>query len=139
MKRKQNGPKTRKFVQELPVELDLDELEDRRERLVNVELKLDQLEAERTKTLEGLNDRKTTLVLERKGLLETLQAKTEKRTVDCEARVDFERNREVIVRVDTGEQIEERALTGDERHELAQEGMFGSDGEDKSAKPEPRA
>jgi hypothetical protein len=115
------------FMQELPVELDVDELDERRNKLVETELKLDALEAERSRTLEGLNNRKTVLVLERKRLLETLNSKTEMRQVECRKEINFDNNQEVITRTDTGERIGERALTGNERSDLAQENFLDGD------------
>jgi hypothetical protein len=129
--------KTRTFVQDLPVPLSGIEKSDRREKLEAVELKLDALAAERDLILEGLNDRKKKLELERKDLLAGLKNGHEQRPVDCEERFDLDRWRAVIVRLDTGDEIEERAITASERESLSQEPMF--DGAGGNGAPESRA
>lgn len=70
--------------------------------------------AERNATLKGLRK-------DRKALIEACTTGSEKREVDVRESWDFQRNRVIFIRVDTGVEIEERAMTGTER----QEDMFG--------------
>lgn len=131
--------KPERFFQELPVKLTQAELDDRRHSLVDVETKLDQLAAEKERANDAFNDRKSVLVIARKTLLEAINAAQENRQVECEKRVDFVRNREVIIRTDTDEQVNERALEGEERAQLAQEPLLDGDQVAGKKREEPRA
>ena len=107
-----------------------EEVDQRKNRLVKVEGDIDdELDAKRA-VVGDHNAALKTLRKDRKELLECCQTGTEKREVDVREEWDFKTNRVVFKRVDTGEQIEERAMSGTER----QEDMFGEEPAAETAK-----
>jgi hypothetical protein len=60
------------------------------------------------------NERLKPLKEQLRGLDKTLQRTTEQREVDCEWRVSTEQNSRILVRLDTGETMETKALTAED-------------------------
>lgn len=114
------APKPRKFTEELLVKLDDFDLSEKRERLEEVAIKLQDLEVKRTAAIKTLNDEKTKLTIEHEQILKILRSKGEMKPVECVEEFDLDTNTAVTRRTDTDEQIRERALNGEERANLAQ-------------------
>ncbi len=115
---------------EFSFKLSPEEIDQRKNRLVKVEGEID---AEVDAKSAEMADRNATLKdlrKDRKRLLEACQTGHEKREVEVREEWDFKTNRVVFIRVDTGEQVEERAMSGTER----QEEMFGEPPEAETAK-----
>lgn len=114
---KDDGIKVSLVTKKLPVKLDDDELLERGRMLVENMRKTATAEAER----KAENDR-------RKGDIELLEGVTSKisiaistgtedRDVECEQRKDYTHGTVTIVRMDTGELVDQRVMTADERQE----------------------
>jgi len=108
-------------VRELSCTLTESELLARGEAMADAELQEEQLKAERAAVSEQIKDQQ---VLRRK-LAGVIDSGTEKRDVRCAWIEDFAQNCFHLVRQDTGEVIDTRAMTADDR----QEALF--DGEPK--------
>jgi hypothetical protein len=108
-------------VRELSCTLTESELLARGEAMADAELQEEQLKAERAGVTEQIKGRQ---VLRRK-LAGVIDSGTEKRDVRCAWIEDFAQNCFHLVRQDTGEVIDTRAMTADDR----QEALF--DGEPK--------
>jgi len=92
-----------------------DEVRHKYESLSNVTLQIDQHEEEKKNLTGSLTARIKALKTEQKALARELHAGGEKRNVDCEVIRDLGRGLYVIMRKDTGEVIESRPLTAEER------------------------
>jgi hypothetical protein len=104
--------------QKLPVKLDDDTLLERGRQLVQNMRKV--AAAEDAKKLENKRrDGEISLLEEVTSLLSAIiSTGSEEREVECEVRRDYLRGKVTTLRSDTGEQIDERIMTADERQEL---------------------
>lgn len=128
-----------RFTRKLPCKLTPDEISQRKDSLVEIDRQINETLGAKARVMaehnEALRDKRAT----QRTLLENINTGTETREVDCWSEPDFPTNRMVTYRADNREQIEERALTADER----QASMFDANkGKDKgsgggSKKPEP--
>jgi hypothetical protein len=113
-------PKTRKFSEELPCKLSRDEYEIRAELLAK-QLKAITAKEEQAKLqAKKFKDELTSLELEKNKLIEALETHNELRMIECEEVADFDTNRIVVRRLDTGDIVRQRPMDGDERSRLAQ-------------------
>jgi hypothetical protein len=112
--------KKRTFAQELPCSLTKTEKEEFGQKLATIDAQLDNLTDEKKRVVSEFKTKIDGLELERRTTYEAITSGTVKRMVDCREDRDFARNRVAVFRTDTNEQITERAMTGDERDELAQ-------------------
>lgn len=69
-----------------------------------------------------------------KNFAERVRSKKEYRSVECEWKVDFDRNTKTLVRLDTMREVETRVLTAEER-QLVLEGMEAAEGEKSMFEP----
>jgi predicted molibdopterin-dependent oxidoreductase YjgC len=109
--------KVLKTTKKLPVKLNDDEMLERGKMLVENMRKTAVAEEERDKEnkkrkgdialLEGVTAR----------IAETVRSGSEYREVECELRKDYERGTVATFRDDTGEQIDQRPMTAEERQE----------------------
>jgi hypothetical protein len=104
--------------QKLPVKLDDDTLLERGRQLVQNMRKVAM--AEEAKKLENKKrDGEISLLEEVTSLLSAIiSTGTEEREVECEVRRDYVHGKVTTFRTDTGEQIDDRIMTADERQEL---------------------
>lgn len=110
----------RTFMEELPVKLAADLLISRSDALQKLNAEQTVLEAKFEKIRADHKEKIGVMEHDRKKLNETLANHAELQMVECEETVDFERNRVTVRRLDTGEQVSERAMEAGERNELAQ-------------------
>lgn len=87
------------------------ELLSRGDRLAHIELEIARLKSERS----ALSADAKKLADERAVLSNVIERKSERRVVPCEWRKLFDENRVVLVRLDSGDIIDERPLTVDDR------------------------
>ena len=113
-------PKTRRFAQELPVRLSADEYEKRAEKLAVTITEKDALLEKKKLAAKDYTDRIMIKAREQEALRKAVETHSEERMVECEEVSDFEQNRLVVKRLDTGEIVTERALDSVERDRLAQ-------------------
>lgn len=123
-------PRTRKFVEDLPVKLSASEYEKKAEALAGAIVNVASLTAQKKIATKGWSDRITAATLEQEKLRACVETHSEPRTVDCIEETDFAHNKLVVRRLDTGEVVRERALEAEERDRLAQGDLPGTDGED---------
>jgi hypothetical protein len=113
------------FPKEIDVKLTEEEIEERRETLAKESHEFLKFKAEAKETRADLSGREKKHMAAMKVLDEAIETGTEKQTVDCfERKCDRTGNFDII-RVDTGEVIDQRAATFEER----QEKIPGSDGD----------
>lgn len=105
-------------VRELSCTLTESELLARGEAMADAELQIEQLKAERAGVTEQIKNQR---VLRRK-LAGVIDSGTEKREVRCAWIEDFVHNCFHLVRQDTGEVIDTRAMTADDRQEALFDG-----------------
>lgn len=120
MAKKAQNKKPKKFVEELPCKLSTVEYEKTAEQLTQQMDAATLLEEQKTLAMQDFKER--ILLAERAlaTLKEAVASHAIKWQVECIEEVDFDRNRARVVRLDTGEVVRERALSGDERAQLAQ-------------------
>lgn len=106
------------------------EVEDRKNRLIDVERNIDAEVDAKASEMAARNAALKVLRKDRKRLLEACHTGSEKREVEVREEWDFKTNRVVFKRLDTGAQIEERAMSGPER----QEEMFGDEPDSETGK-----
>jgi BRCT domain type II-containing protein len=95
----------------LAVKLTDSEWDERSEELASVNLEIDEV-ADRKKTVnQELKLEDDRLQARRKTLSSAVHSRTESRLVKCEWTKDFSRQMVYLIRTDTGEQIEQRAMT----------------------------
>jgi hypothetical protein len=135
----EKSSKKRKFSQELPCRLSPAEYEKNAEELGKEMLARDLAEeaikAAAKKAKDELTSREVSIERRRK----IAETHCEQRMIECESTADFGTNRMLIIRLDTEEIVDERAMTIDERAGLAQTEMPVLDGEDGDRDPEVRA
>lgn len=110
-----NGSSARVEVEEreLPVKLSATELLERGEQMAAAELKIEEQQLERTVITTDINRAKK----ERARLGHVIDSGEEPRMVRCHWQEDFAKNVWRLVRQDTGEQVDTRAMTADDRQE----------------------
>lgn len=113
-----------KFVDELDSDLTPEELEQRKDRIVQICVEIDRVEADKTQAMSGYNADLKALRKERTSLIENVKTGQAKKQVECYERFVFETNTVETVRADTDEVVDSRPMEADERHELAQGGLF---------------
>lgn len=92
----------------------------RTETIGELDAKLVQLAADTKTTKEQV----LTETREVKRLVQIADARQEPRWVDCRWSYDLATNAATLVRLDTGEVVQSRPLTGEERRELEQRPLF---------------
>jgi hypothetical protein len=112
--------KTRRYAKELPVTLSPSEFETKAKSLATKIAEKDALLAKKREATKDFTDRIMIASREQEKLRKTIETGTEERMVECEETSDFDQNRCVIRRLDTGEIVSERAMDSDERDRLAQ-------------------
>lgn len=112
-------------TREFPFKLKPEEVEQRKNKHLAVEREIDEETIAKKGEMAARNATLRVLRKDREALIEACTTGYEKREVDVREEWDFKTNRVVFKRVDTGDQIEERAMSGPER----QEQMFDDDGE----------
>ena len=112
--------KSKPFTRNLPVMLTMDDLADRRDELVGHLEEIDELEEKRKKVVAEFKTKVDRSKARTKILARVIRSREELRPVECHRIADLERLILVVVREDTGEIVEERELTDDERTYYAQ-------------------
>lgn len=112
MPRKKDGPE--KDTRELPCELTHAEFEAKAELLKDVCQSISAKKEERKALTKKLNDAIKAMEEEERQLCEDIDSRTEKRMVACHWVEDYDHNVTRLVRQDTGETVDERALTADD-------------------------
>ncbi|HWA29031.1 MAG TPA: hypothetical protein VG734_25495 [Lacunisphaera sp.] len=116
---------TEKFEEELRVKLSREEVETHATRgadLLAKHLRLKEEFAEERKLRKGELKK---LESDYREAMDFVRTRTENRSVQCERTFDYTTYRVREVRLDTGEVLNDRPMTEDERH--AQLGMFGEE------------
>lgn len=101
------------IVRDLPVKLTDEERLTKGDELVTAQTEYNELQAEKVK----LSAEQKPIKKRVDKLVRTLKAGTELRPVQCEKRLIDATNEVVVVRMDTGEEIERRAQTPEERQQ----------------------
>lgn len=104
-------------TQRLPVQLTDEELLDRSTALVDNIQKTAALEEEKKSVDADFKGKIKARAEVSRKLTEIISNRTEDREVECEVKKDFERGTVTTVRMDTGEVVETRPITADERQE----------------------
>lgn len=115
--KKDDGIKVTMVTKKLPVKLDDDELLDRGRALVQNMRKT--AEAEEAREAENKRRKGDIALLEgvTARLSTAISTGTEDKDVDCEERKDFIHGTVTIVRMDTGEVVDQRVMSAEERQE----------------------
>ena len=119
---------------EFAFKLTPEQVDQRKNGLVRVESEIDEENSAKKGEMSVRNEALRALRKDRGSLLEACTTGYEKREVEVREEWDFKTNRVIFKRLDTGEQIEERAMSGGER----QEDMF-SDDEKLETQKKPKA
>lgn len=112
--------KPKKFVEELPVKLTAQEYETHAELLAKQILAVEVLETQKKAAMQDFGERILLAKREQETLRKAIETHSVMKQVECIEEIHFEQNRATVVRQDTGEKVRERAITGDERDQLAQ-------------------
>lgn len=121
------GQKVRRYSKALPVKLTQDQWEEMVLKSREKNKEVSKLRADKKEALKGFTDRIQTAEREEAAFGESVDKRTEERPVECEEIADFDTNRLTIRRVDTGEQLDHRAMTEAERAKLAQGTLIDDD------------
>lgn len=105
----------------LPLKLTEEELLERGDQMAAAELKIEQLSGERSMLTAKINEQKQT----RAKLAHTIEAGVENRDVKCKWIGNYATNQWLLIRQDTGAEVEARTMTS---QDLQQD--MGFDGED---------
>lgn len=114
-----------KTTRKLPVQLTEEEIQQRSQALAGNLKKTDVLKEEKKASTSEFKARIDACNDITKKLAEIITSGKEDRDVECEMIKDFKRNTVTITRTDTGEVVDERPMTEDER----QEKMWGQESE----------
>lgn len=106
-----------KTTKKLPVRLSDDEVIERGKQLVENIRKTGKAESEREAENKKRKAEIEALELITSKLVDIVEKGEEDRDVECELKKDFERGVVTVVRLDTGEVVETRPMTPDERQE----------------------
>lgn len=112
--------KTKKFGKKLPVRIGPEEYEKTAEKLAVKIAEVDKLEASKKEAAKDFTDRIMIAAREQEALRKIVETHTKEEMVPCEETPDFTKNRVVTIRLDTQEQIEERAMDSGERAKWGQ-------------------
>lgn len=104
-------------VYEVTNDLDAKAVAARKDELVKVDTAIDETRSEKHQANVEFNEKLKPLEKRRKEVLEAIETGRETLEVDCVERWDYKTNRVVFVRKDNGEEVNERAMDGDERQE----------------------
>lgn len=104
-------------VYEVTNDLDAKAVAARKDELVKVDTAIDETRSEKHQANVEFNEKLKPLEKRRKEVLEAIETGRETLEVDCVERWDYKTNRVVFVRKDNGEEVDERAMDGDERQE----------------------
>lgn len=105
------------FARELPVDLTVEELAKKSDKLVNAELRLESQKAEKKAVVSEHNKSIKDTSEEIAALVAQLKAKTELRSVKCFERRDFATNKVDVIRCDNGQVVESRAMSLEDRQQ----------------------
>jgi hypothetical protein len=106
---------TKTVIRQLPVDLSVDELATKGERLAACEVYAAELRKQKSDFVKEMNEQIQEQLVTIQELAHAIDAKEELRDVDCTESMDFERGQYSLIRDDTGEEIEARELTDAER------------------------
>jgi hypothetical protein len=105
------------FYKTVEVEITDEENTVRMKDHLEIEFKIDAAKAERAAKMAEYGKDLKDLRQRRSEIITTIRTKKEKREIACYQQEDFRTNRMLIRRADTGEMIDERPLTLEERQE----------------------
>jgi hypothetical protein len=117
-----------KTTRKLPVQLTDDELQQRSQALVGNIKQTDALKEEKKTATSEFKARIGACNDVTKRLTEIISSGKEERDVECEMTKDYKGGTVTVVRLDTGEVVETRPMTADER----QESMWTQKGEPRA-------
>jgi hypothetical protein len=112
--------KPQTYVRTLPCHLTDDELLQRADQLSRKLAEVEQLQEQKAASASDFKARIEKADEEVSSLARMVRTKEQERPVECLSRKDFARNMVVETRADTGEVVDERAMSPEER----QEAMF---------------
>lgn len=129
VKKVKKAPKTPEEVAErwLPVKLTDAEIIEKARLMSQRSKERNDLEAEKSGVMKGYAERIKKLVGEIHGLSESVRTGEEPRAVKCTRYFMLQTDRVVTCRNDTGEEIEDREMTGAERQKYKQGSLFDED------------
>jgi hypothetical protein len=114
-KDKDGNGEAKEFIQLLDVPLTDAELIVKGEKLTEQLELIDQVTAEKKESMQSYNDKLKELDEIARSYRESIENRTEKREVTCAERQIFEQNKIEIVRLDTNEVVETRAMDAADR------------------------
>lgn len=117
MERKKKGETFKKITRVLPVQLTDKEIQEQGENLAELEQQLQTACEESAADAARWRERKKLLGESIRKVSKVVNAREEEREISCEMQPDYRRNVMEIVRIDTKETVEERALSYDERQQ----------------------
>jgi len=98
----------------LPVPLTPEEFTEKAQELVRIDNEIDDLDAAQKSAAKYTKEKIGGLLSDKRELQEAIKTKQERRPVDCVFEPDFTARVLRLVRLDTGEIVEERTMTADE-------------------------
>lgn len=117
VKKQRNKNGQPEFARELLVPLEDKELIKKGDQLVNAEMSLTALQDEKNAAVAGWNKGIKEVRTEIKTLVSELDSKKQLRTVKCFDNPDYKQNKIDTVRTDTGDVVETRAMTAEDRQQ----------------------
>ena len=111
----QTEVKVIRITRTLPVLLTAEEMLDRGARAAHLDRREEEITAAANAAKSDYKHQLEAVVAERRLLQERIRSKQEHRDVSCEERHVYRTGKVVVVRCDTGEQIDERPMTDAER------------------------
>lgn len=99
----------------LPVKLSKSEVVERGQLAAQVLHKIDEAEAEKKRVAADVKERTEALESELRRLSYIVEREEEDRTVECSWHFDFMKNEKNLIREDTGEVVETKPMTDEER------------------------
>jgi len=115
--------KERKIKRQVDCELSNTELKNYGEKLASLTIEKIMKEEEKKKINKEKTDEITTLSSEILKLSNVLKSKKEVKTLECIEKIDYDSNKIIIIRVDTGDIIEEKPIP----NSYLQEDFFDQD------------
>lgn len=117
IKKQHNKNGEPEFARELLVPLEDKQLIKKGDQLVDAEMRMTALQDEKNAAVAGWNKDIKDVRTAIKTLVSELDSKKELRTVKCFDNADFKKNKIDTVRTDTGEVVETRAMTAEDRQQ----------------------
>lgn len=122
----------RSLTRDLRCDLTLDQVREKGEHLARQSAEQDLLKAKNKAEKTAMAEAEKEKAAEISRTAYDVRTRSELRAVECEWQADYGRDRAVLVRLDTGAELERRTLTAEERQMELQIGATDSTGESRA-------